>query len=526
MLWFAILVASTLYSIVGGWLTFSVMPVALRSDPRFLIRRRAGFFLMTSFDSHGIDLLSRKIELRTRAICLILPWIGSFLSALAATTGNLSMQSLAFGFAVVGLVELNPGERLQLVATIEALVRETGLVEKTKVFLRRGLLRFDQAATTGQGILASAMLLWLTALTAIGAELLSSSVLYLGIKASEFDPGKFPSTPINILADQFAAFLWLLVMIVAVAGGIAKLVAIPFQNAISLATLPMKALRPSALLRIDRSFNTESLIKALEDLPLFSLADDNTLRSLVMQRKLIALRKGQSTENHATMKEFSDKRAPLCVVLDGTLTSAASSEKFMAGDAFVPVQDFGQHELQESRLIATDNVVLLALEQDSFAGLLEGVDTQDVNRLRDILNAIKLLQEATALSYLTPRQTLKIALSSIFRSFSGGESLIKEGDPHAHCAYLIASGAALVTIDGNQVADNLSRGTLLGTTALIQDGPRTATVLAKTRTTCLEISRDSFLDAGSSNAVVAILIGKMTTAQIKINSAARIGGAA
>lgn len=64
------------------------------------------------------------------------------------------------------------------------------------------------------------------------------------------------------------------------------------------------------------------------------------------------------------------------------------------------------------------------------------------------------------------------------RTVPAGSVVIRQGEP-AREAILIADGRAAVSVDG-QTVGSVSAGDLVGETALLDSGPRTATVLALT----------------------------------------------
>lgn len=64
------------------------------------------------------------------------------------------------------------------------------------------------------------------------------------------------------------------------------------------------------------------------------------------------------------------------------------------------------------------------------------------------------------------------------RTVAAGSLLIRQGEP-AREAFLVAEGRASVAVDGHPVS-SVSVGDLVGETALLDNGPRTATVRALT----------------------------------------------
>lgn len=77
------------------------------------------------------------------------------------------------------------------------------------------------------------------------------------------------------------------------------------------------------------------------------------------------------------------------------------------------------------------------------------------------------------------------------RSYAAGEIIIRQGDP-GHAAYLVVGGAVEVVAEGasgERALSALGPQAIFGEMALIDGGPRSATVRATEPTTCLVITR-------------------------------------
>ena len=62
------------------------------------------------------------------------------------------------------------------------------------------------------------------------------------------------------------------------------------------------------------------------------------------------------------------------------------------------------------------------------------------------------------------------------REFASGEQLMTQGD-FGHCVFLVKTGAADVTVDGN-VVHRIGPGDVVGEVAVLSSGRRTASVVA------------------------------------------------
>jgi CRP-like cAMP-binding protein len=70
-----------------------------------------------------------------------------------------------------------------------------------------------------------------------------------------------------------------------------------------------------------------------------------------------------------------------------------------------------------------------------------------------------------------------------------GEIIMQQGDAPNSTGYIIESGSVNVSIDGEQKAE-LSVGDIFGEIALLNEEPRSATVVTRSDTTVIIISQD------------------------------------
>jgi CRP-like cAMP-binding protein len=90
----------------------------------------------------------------------------------------------------------------------------------------------------------------------------------------------------------------------------------------------------------------------------------------------------------------------------------------------------------------------------------------------------ELLGRLPLFSGCTKRELKDIASLTTEVSFAKGAVLTKQGDPGDEC-FVIADGRVDVSIDGTSFAE-LGPGQIVGEMSLLDHGPRTATVTAKT----------------------------------------------
>jgi CRP-like cAMP-binding protein len=103
------------------------------------------------------------------------------------------------------------------------------------------------------------------------------------------------------------------------------------------------------------------------------------------------------------------------------------------------------------------------------------------------------LAEVPIFHELTKRQLKWLADNSEVAEFMGGHSIVREGQP-GDSFYVVLTGHAKVTMNGRFVK-RLIPGDYFGEIALLDGGPRTATVGTETPTTLLMLRRPVFIRA-------------------------------
>ena len=134
-------------------------------------------------------------------------------------------------------------------------------------------------------------------------------------------------------------------------------------------------------------------------------------------------------------------------------------------------------------------------------------DTADVPQVQ-----IQLLRLNPIFSPLPAPELEGLARALIPLQVTAGTTVIREGD-EGDCFYAIADGEMQVTKNGREVA-TLRRGGGFGEIALIEDVPRTATVVALTDARLFSLEKDPFVLALTGHAPAAHVAGDLVTRRL------------
>ena len=111
--------------------------------------------------------------------------------------------------------------------------------------------------------------------------------------------------------------------------------------------------------------------------------------------------------------------------------------------------------------------------------------------MANLKNSLKHLRYSPLFSSCSSKDLERIAKAGDQVTFAKGETLTKQGEPGKE-AFIILSGKAIVKRSGKKVA-TLGTGSVVGELSLLDNGPRTATVVCDTECQVLVISRGNFL---------------------------------
>jgi CRP/FNR family cyclic AMP-dependent transcriptional regulator len=114
-------------------------------------------------------------------------------------------------------------------------------------------------------------------------------------------------------------------------------------------------------------------------------------------------------------------------------------------------------------------------------------------------------------SGLTERQLKRLATRFIEREYKAGETIVTQGKGGVGL-FIITSGKAEALVeapDGTKTVVNTFGPTdFFGEIALLDDGPRTASVVAVEDTCCLVLSRDDFIAVLKNDADMGVVVSQ------------------
>jgi CRP-like cAMP-binding protein len=135
---------------------------------------------------------------------------------------------------------------------------------------------------------------------------------------------------------------------------------------------------------------------------------------------------------------------------------------------------------------------------------------ESANNPRDWLNV---LADVPLFSGLGARHLKKVASLGRIRRIHEGARVIRSGDP-GDSLYVVLDGEVSVGRKGLSSL-TLGIGSFFGELALIDGGPRTATVVAKTPLVCLTIGRAPFLKLLRAEPAIAITVLEELSARLR-----------
>lgn len=145
-----------------------------------------------------------------------------------------------------------------------------------------------------------------------------------------------------------------------------------------------------------------------------------------------------------------------------------------------------------------DNITALVVRgvSDAEDHALEQKRAEEVNLKLETLKKIPLFR------YLTYQELVKVLNITYLESYDAGATILKEGDTGEEL-YIVLAGRVSVSRGGQEIVD-LHPGVHFGEMALVDQSPRSATIVAKDPTRLLVVERRSFYTLIRKEPVLAV----------------------
>lgn len=135
-----------------------------------------------------------------------------------------------------------------------------------------------------------------------------------------------------------------------------------------------------------------------------------------------------------------------------------------------------------------------------------------------MVDKMKFLMRVPLFSGLTSRQQKRLANRFVTREYESGDYIVTQGKGGAGM-FTIISGEAEAIIespDGEKtVVNTFSSTDFFGEIALLDAGPRTASVIAKRNTECLVLSREDFISTMKNDPDMGVVIAEELASRLR-----------
>jgi CRP-like cAMP-binding protein len=184
-------------------------------------------------------------------------------------------------------------------------------------------------------------------------------------------------------------------------------------------------------------------------------------------------------------------------------------------------------EPRAASVIAVTEAALYRLDRDDFLEVVDQYPAAMVDSIRDVSAYLRFGYTVETLRSLplfegVPEDILFELASKMERvNLATDETLFYKGDP-ADSLYLVKSGwVKIVTEDssgGELMLNQCGIGETIGEMSLLDDNPRSASVIALSPVEMLKLNRDTFLEVLGNQPVLAMYILRKITARLRFNT--------
>jgi CRP-like cAMP-binding protein len=403
---------------------------------------------------------------------------------------------------IVSFISLSPLLPTDLNKLLGLLRPDGGDAKKSVTFLRKRFLieLFNvKSGKTGQNyylVMSILSIVWLFLFYTFFWDIIRSGILSL---LSDLSAGPFGFTVLIYTYISFILLPALLLLITSILIGL--------FNVGSVIRTPVHRMTKVALEINKKSVpNKEQVIQFLQEIPLFSTLGENDLHKLCEYLHCIKVRAGR---NIIIQGEKGDA---FYTIVSGNVQvireNADSSERIIdtlgTGDSFGEIALI-EHVPRTATIRTINAVTVLKLDKKYFEQfILEGGSGKDT--ITDLIRISKMLMGTGIFSYLNPRQISSLVHTLKKQTFNKGESVFQQGDTGDRF-YIVKEGEVQVqhTKDSKVTMEKtIGSGGFFGEIALIKNVPRTASVVSKSATMLLYLTKQDFYHVIKDNLLAGI----------------------
>jgi CRP-like cAMP-binding protein/Zn-dependent protease len=240
--------------------------------------------------------------------------------------------------------------------------------------------------------------------------------------------------------------------------------------------------------RLERSWRVEAA-RLIDEIPIFDDLPADVLSDLAGRVRLRRVPRGKPVVRQG------DRADAFFVVRSGTFEiveeHANGAERVLRvlgrGESFGEV-GLATSALRAATVRALSDGELFEIDESTFDRLL--ADNLHLPEFGPTIQKVTELRELPAFETLEPDEAAELLSHGAWAAFPPGEAIVSQGEV-GDAFYAIAAGQVDVFEDGAHVR-SLGPGSHFGEIALLQDVPRTATVVAKTPVRVFRLERDAF----------------------------------
>ncbi|MDT8376588.1 MAG: cyclic nucleotide-binding domain-containing protein [Mariprofundaceae bacterium] len=246
---------------------------------------------------------------------------------------------------------------------------------------------------------------------------------------------------------------------------------------------------------------------SFERMPLLSGLSGDELESFMDSLELREIPAGEYIYHRGEKGDYLYLIGMGSVELEAAIASGKNRvySRLTEGDFFGEHAFMSRSEHHDEAMAETDTSVLM-INRETFDGWVEkypAIQTTVEEFYRKRVLA-RILAITPVFEGVPPDARLALSEKFQLKPFTGGETIVKEGEP-GDTFYLIRSGHVAVSTcgmgsQGEQIAlGRIGEGAFFGEVSLLTDKPRTATVTADGDVELMELTRDDFNDIVASH---------------------------